>query len=359
MGFMVDGMKPVVGMVLVQMVFAGANIFYKLAANDGMDLRVLVAYRHLFGAAFLLPVAFFVERKTRPAITWTVLIQSFFCGLFGGTLAQNLYLMAIKLTTATFTTAIANLIPAITFVLAVIFGLEKLGLRTMAGKAKLAGTAVGLGGAMFLTFYKGPEVDIWPSNVDLLQEKGSPAPAHLEYGNRVMGSLLAVVSCFSYAIWLIIQAKMIKCFPCANSSAALMCLMAAVQSAALALCMQRDWNEWKMGLDIRLLTSVYVGVIASGLTLMVMAWCIRLKGPLFASVFNPLMLVVVAVLGSFLLEEKLHLGSLLGAILIVVGLYLVIWGKCREAKKAVELPVVKPQEPGQVEVTTQAQSTGR
>ncbi|CAA6660534.1 unnamed protein product [Spirodela intermedia] len=335
-----------------------------------MDLRVLVAYRHLFGAAFLLPVAFFVERKTRPAITWTVLIQSFFCGLFGGTLAQNLYLMAIKLTTATFTTAIANLIPAITFVLAVIFGLEKLGLRTMAGKAKLAGTAVGLGGAMFLTFYKGPEVDIWPSNVDLLQEKGSPAPAHLEYGNRVMGSLLAVVSCFSYAIWLIIQAKMIKCFPCANSSAALMCLMAAVQSAALALCMQRDWNEWKMGLDIRLLTSVYVvrsdsvGVDFNG-----DAWCIRLKGPLFASVFNPLMLVVVAVLGSFLLEEKLHLGGnarrrvptgcLLGAILIVVGLYLVIWGKCREAKKAVELPVVKPQEPGQVEVTTQAQSTGR
>lgn len=47
-------------------------------------------------------------------------------------------------------------------------------------------------------------------------------------------------------------------YPCANSSAALMCLMAAVQSAAYALCMQRDWNEWKMGLDIRLVTSVYV-----------------------------------------------------------------------------------------------------
>lgn len=50
------------------------------------------------------------------------------------------------------------------------------------------------------------------------------------------------------------------------------------------------------------------GVIASGLTLMVMSWCISLKGPLFASVFNPLMLVIVAVLGSFLLDEKLHLG---------------------------------------------------
>lgn len=75
----------------------------------------------------------------------------------------------------------------------------------MAGKAKLAGTALGLGGAMLLTFYKGPEFVIWPSNVNLLQGRGSPAPAHLEYGNRVMGSLLGVASCFSYAIWLIIQ----------------------------------------------------------------------------------------------------------------------------------------------------------
>lgn len=41
--------------------------------------------------------------------------------------------------------------------------------------------------------------------------------------------------------------------------------------------------------------------------------------------------------------------------MIVVGLYLVIWGKCREAKRAPELPVVKAQEAGQVEVTTQAQ----
>lgn len=64
MGSMVDRLKPVAGMVLVQVVFAGVNILYKLAANDGMDLRVLVAYRHLFGAAFLLPLAFFVERFT-------------------------------------------------------------------------------------------------------------------------------------------------------------------------------------------------------------------------------------------------------------------------------------------------------
>ncbi|RRT35710.1 hypothetical protein B296_00044650 [Ensete ventricosum] len=58
-----EGMKPVAGMVLVQLVFASVNILYKLALNDGMDGRILVAYRYLFAAAFLCPLAFFMERQ--------------------------------------------------------------------------------------------------------------------------------------------------------------------------------------------------------------------------------------------------------------------------------------------------------
>uniref|UniRef100_A0A453DJH6 WAT1-related protein n=1 Tax=Aegilops tauschii subsp. strangulata TaxID=200361 RepID=A0A453DJH6_AEGTS len=61
MGVM-DGMKPVAAMVVVQFVFAGVNIFYKLAVSDGMDMRVLVAYRFLFASAVLSPIAYFVER---------------------------------------------------------------------------------------------------------------------------------------------------------------------------------------------------------------------------------------------------------------------------------------------------------
>ena len=55
-------MKPAASLVLVQVVFAVMNIFYKLALNDGMDVRVLVAYRYLFATVFLGPLAFFLER---------------------------------------------------------------------------------------------------------------------------------------------------------------------------------------------------------------------------------------------------------------------------------------------------------
>lgn len=48
--------------------------------------------------------------------------------------------------------------------------------------------------------------------------------------------------------------------------------------------------------------------MATGLSVTCIALCIRMRGPLFVSVFNPLMLVLVAIVGSLVLDEKLHLG---------------------------------------------------
>lgn len=57
-----EGTKAAVAMVVVQVVFAGVNIFYKVALNDCMDIRILIAYRYLFATAFLAPLAFYLER---------------------------------------------------------------------------------------------------------------------------------------------------------------------------------------------------------------------------------------------------------------------------------------------------------
>ncbi|KAL6844232.1 hypothetical protein ACP4OV_025905 [Aristida adscensionis] len=345
--------KPVAAMMVVQVVFAGVNIFYKLAVCDGMDMRVLVAYRYLFASAVLVPLAYFIERSKRTRLTWRVVVMSFICGLTGGSLAQNLYISGMKLTSATFASAMTNLIPAVTFVLAVLFRYERLAVRTFSGQAKLAGTFLGVGGAMLLTFYKGADVTPWHSHLDLVATltarhaaAGTPAAAAsaaAEASNRAMGSLLVIGSCCFYALWLILQAKLSKEYPFHYSSTALMCLMSTAQSVAFALCYVRDLAQWRLRLDIRLLSVVYSGVLASGVMLVVLSWCVRRRGPLFASVFNPLMLVVVAVLSSLLLGEKLHLGSVFGAVLIVLGLYAVLWGKGREtptdaAKVGDELP---------------------
>ncbi|KAL4614681.1 hypothetical protein ACB092_07G070900 [Castanea dentata] len=307
----IQSSKPGMLMVVVQIVYAGMNILYKLVSENGVNLRILIAYRMLFATAFMVPLALIFGRKTRPKLTWVVIFQAFLCGLLGGTLAQNLYFESFAFTSATFAVAMSNLNPAITFVLATSVGLEKSALGTLGGIMKIAGTLVGIGGAMLFTLYRGVKIELWSTHVDLLHHdhhQQHVAPSHPGSSRHVIGALLCLASSLSYALWLIIQ------------------------SIVFALCTERDWSEWKLSWDLRLLTAAYSGIVCSGVVVAVIAWCIQARGPMFVSIFNPLSLLIVALVGSLVLEEELHLGSILGAALIVCGLYMVLWGKSREMK---------------------------
>ncbi|KAH7833518.1 hypothetical protein Vadar_007108 [Vaccinium darrowii] len=298
----IQGLKPAMMMVVVQALLAGVNIFYKLAGNIGMSLSVLIAYRFLFAALVIVPLALFIERKSRPKLTLVVVCQAFLCGLLG---------------------------------------MERLGFGTWAGKAKVVGTFLCIGGAMLLTFYKGAEINLWSTRVDLLHkgqnQGGHVAASHQKAGDPVLGALLVVGFCFSMAMALIIQAKMMRIYPCPYSITAMMITFGAIQAVGFALCTEKDWSQWRLGWDIRLLTVSYTGIVASGAMFTLMAYCVHMRGPLFVSVFNPLMLVLVAIAGSLVLDEKLHLGTVLGAVVIICGLYMVLWGKSKELKRIAQL----------------------
>ncbi|TVU14562.1 hypothetical protein EJB05_38037, partial [Eragrostis curvula] len=329
-GGVVDGTKPVAAMVLVEFIFSALQIFIKLALDDGMDERILVAYRLMFAAAFLLPLAFLVERIT---------------------INQNLLVLAMKLTNSTtIVTALSNLTPQSTFIVAILSRLETVKLGKASGRAKLAGTLVGLGGAMVVTFYKGPELGflhrLSRTRLGDVSHDAQHQAASTSGAAGVAGSFLAISSCFSYAVWLSIQAKVGEVYPCHYSIAALVCLFGAVQSTLLALCLHRDAAHWRLGLNVRLYSSAYAGLVASGCAFPLMSWCLRERGPLYVAMFGPLIIVFVAVLSSIFLDEKLHLGIALGAVLIVGGLYMVLWGKAREAQEKEAGGVAKDEELG-------------
>jgi hypothetical protein len=50
------------------------------------------------------------------------------------------------------------------------------------------------------------------------------------------------------------------------------------------------------------------GIVASGAMVVVISWCVHMRGPLFASAFNPLVLVIVALASCTMLNENLYLG---------------------------------------------------
>ncbi|XP_027348406.1 WAT1-related protein At1g68170-like [Abrus precatorius] len=341
-------------MVLVQIAYAAVNVLYKLAINDGMSMRVATAYRLIFASAFTVPVALFFDRKKRPKITWRVLLLALVCGLCGASLFLNLYAEGLALMSATFMMATINLVPGITFVMALSFGLEKLNWGLAEGRAKVIGTIVGISGAMMIAFFKGIEINIWSSQMNLMhphKDQNGHVALHHGFRHKLLGVSCAIASCCIYSLWFIVQAKMIAEYPSPHSSAALMTTMGAIQATVFALCVEKDWNQWKLGYNIRLLTVAYAGIVTSGIVSVVIAWCIKKRGPIFASAFNPLQLLLVAIAAYLMLDEKLYLGSALGAVLIVCGLYAVLWGKAQDLRKKSQLmPLENTQELENVEV---------
>ncbi|XP_004309044.1 PREDICTED: auxin-induced protein 5NG4-like [Fragaria vesca subsp. vesca] len=334
-------MKAVIMMVITQILCSVMIIMYKLVAVTGANLNVLVAYRLVFSAAFMVPLALIYERKSRPKLTWVVLFQAFLCGLFGAALSQNLYIVGLALASPTFLAAISNLSPAITFLVALCFRQEKL-IMGFSGIVKIAGTVVGIGGALLFTFYRGPIFTIWSTHIDLLRQFhnsssfSSSSSSHMN--NPALGFLAGFGSILCFSLWLIVQGKMSKRYPFPYSSTALMCIMGSIQNVIFALCVERDRNQWKMGWDIRLWTAAYSGIVVSGVSMVLMSWCVQKRGPLFVSSFNPLTLLMVALASSLLLGEKFSLGSMLGGVLIVCGLYMVLWGKSKEGSSLLVLP---------------------
>ncbi|VFQ96071.1 unnamed protein product [Cuscuta campestris] len=108
----------------------------KFAFDDGMNTAVFVVYRQASAALFLAPIAFFLERKTSPHLSFTTLIKIFMVSLFGITATLNLYGVALKYTSAALASATTNAIPVVTFILALLFSYPIIGPAWLATKAR-------------------------------------------------------------------------------------------------------------------------------------------------------------------------------------------------------------------------------
>ncbi|XP_057831648.2 WAT1-related protein At5g07050 [Cryptomeria japonica] len=327
--------KPILAMIFVQICCAGMNILSKLALDQGMSHFVLVFYRHLFATIVTAPLAYILERNTRPKLTMRIFSEIFISSLLGIQLSQNFYYEGLKYTTATVSTALINLVPAMTFIMAIVFRMESLNIRSLTGQAKIVGTLIGVSGAMTMTLYKGIKIQLWSSPFHLSHYNGS----NNKNEDLTRGSLMVVIGCIAFAGWFILQTSICKKYPVQYSNNAITCFLATIQSAVITLIFERDrYGVWALGWNVKLLTAVYSGVVASGMAFWLLTWCITKKGPVFTTMFGPLLLIIVAIMGSIFLEEKFYLGSVIGALLIVIGLYIMLWSKRKDVEKIVKIP---------------------
>ncbi|KAF5461293.1 hypothetical protein F2P56_017406, partial [Juglans regia] len=128
--------------------------------------------------------------------------------------------------------------------------MERVDFGSLRSIAKIVGTILCVSGAVSMALVRGPKL----LNAELLL----PANSHVlgsGDGNWLLGCLLLFGSCCCWSLWLILQ-----------------------------------------------------GVIGSGLSFFVQAWCISRRGPLFCAMFNPLCTVIVTILAAIFLHEEIYTG---------------------------------------------------
>ncbi|XP_068662323.1 WAT1-related protein At5g07050-like [Aristolochia californica] len=339
-GNFIQRSKPYIAMISLQFGYAGMNIITKVSLNRGMSHYVLVVYRHAFATAAIAPFALILERTVRPKITFPIFMQIFVLGLLGPVIDQNFYYAGLKFTSPTFSCAMSNMLPAMTFVMAVLCRMEKVNIKKVRCQAKVVGTLVTVAGAMLMTLYKGPIVEmIWSSHIHPRKSYTMDTTGTTDK-DWLKGCMLLILATLAWASFFILQAITLRRYSAQLSLTSLVCFLGTLQSIAVTLVMEHKPSVWTIGWDMNLLAAAYAGIVSSSIAYYVQGIVMQKRGPVFVTAFSPLMMIIVAIMGSLILAEKIYLGGILGAILIVAGLYSVLWGKYKEhkEKEATEIP---------------------
>ncbi|KAK2995469.1 hypothetical protein RJ640_009994 [Escallonia rubra] len=328
-----DGKRPYLAVILIRIIYAGMFLFTKEALNVGMNAFVFVFYRQAAATVFLIPLAMLFEWKSAPPMSLAILCKIFMLSLCGISLSLNLNGVAIKYTSASLAAATANCLPVITFFFAALFRMEKVKLRTIPGMAKVAGIAVCTAGAAAIAFYEGPHLKLLLHHHLLGHHSKEHHEVHVPSNQTwLKGVFLMLLSNTTWGLGLVLQAQVMKCYPSKLLFTTLQCFLSSVQSLIVAISFERELDQWKLGWNVGLLAVVYCGLVVTGVTYYLQAWVIEKKGPVFLAMSMPLSLVLTILVSAFLFGEIVNLGSVIGGILLVIGLYCVLWGKSKEQK---------------------------
>ncbi|KAI3775332.1 hypothetical protein L1987_49904 [Smallanthus sonchifolius] len=330
--------KPLIVMIVMQFTYAANSILTRAALLEGMNPRVFVFYRQAIATLVVAPIAYFSRsKKTSCSMGWKSFWLIFLAALIGITTSQMINLEGLYLASASAGSAIFNLVPAITFVAATIVGYEPINIRSLRTIAKILGTFVCVASAAAMALIKGPKLlnAHLPSSNSLLLNSTESDNLWL------LGCLFLFGSSCCWSFWLIIQVPVTRSFPDHLSLSAWMCFMATVQSGAVLVFTDPHLEAWKVTSYLQVGSLLYTAIVGSGISIFAQSWIIQKRGPVFSAMFNPLNTVIVTIFASIFLREQIYVGSAVGAFGIMIGLYVVLWGKAKDLEELKEQQLKK------------------
>lgn len=315
---------PFTALVTMECINVGLNTLFKAATLKGMSYHVFVVYAYAIAALVLLPAPFISYRsRTLPPLSLSIMSKVGLLGLIGSS-SQIFGYTGISYSSPTLASAISNLTPAFTFVLAIIFRMESVSLRR-SSQAKVLGTLVSITGAFVVTLYKGPPIAIASS-----PSLSSAGPLRSSDQNWILGGVFLTAEYILVPLWYIVQTQIMKEYPAELTVVFFYNLSVSIIAAIVALVTEGTSSVWVVRPNIALASILCSGLFGSCINNTVHAWTLRLKGPVFVAMFKPLSIAIAVAMGVMFLGDTLHLGSLVGAAIISIGFYTVMWGKYNE-----------------------------
>ncbi|KAG5067561.1 hypothetical protein JHK86_011292 [Glycine max] len=358
MGRWFTNAKPYLMLLAVQFGSAGMFILAMDAIKKGMSHYVFIVYRNAIASMTLAPFAFVLERKVRSKMTVRIFSEimalAFFedqiiimkCGIMYGSYRFKGIVSFVE-------RAISQCLPFSPYPSeekrdihikkdkgslqledhkiqfsdqssssvqirkgSIYFCTEHMKMKEVACQAKVIGTIVTFGGTLLMALYKGP----------LLSNVNNPTGNHW-----ILGTCFLLIGCAGFSAFYILQTITLRKYPTEKSLATRVCFVGALQSSIVAAIAERHHpHAWALGWDTRLFAPAYAGIVTSGVQYYIQGMVIKSMGPVIVTAFNPLRMIIITTLACIVLSEQLYLGSIIGAIVVVLGLYLVVWGKYKE-----------------------------